>query len=53
MTMNRNQYPCVEFDLDKLAANLAALVERAMDSAHRGRGRRQGCVVAAGDRARL
>ena len=23
MTMNRNQYPCVEFDLDKLAANLA------------------------------
>ena len=32
MTMNRNQYPCVEFDLDKLAANLAALVERCHDS---------------------
>jgi alanine racemase domain-containing protein len=30
--MNRNQYPCVEFDLDKLAANLAALVERCHDS---------------------
>ena len=32
MTMNRNPYPCVEFDLDKLAANLAALVERCHDS---------------------
>ena len=32
MTMNRNQYPCVEFDLDQLAANLAALVERCHDS---------------------
>lgn len=32
MTMNRNQYPCVEFDLDKLAANLTALVERCHDS---------------------
>ena len=32
MTMNRNQYPCVEFDLDKLAANLAALYERCHDS---------------------
>lgn len=32
MTMNRNQYPCVEFDLDKLVANLAALVERCHDS---------------------
>ena len=30
--MNRNQYPCVEFDLDKFAANLAALVERCHDS---------------------
>lgn len=32
MTMNRNQYPCVEFDLDLLAENLAALVERCHDS---------------------
>lgn len=30
MTMNRNLYPCVEFDLDLLAENLAALVERCM-----------------------
>ena len=32
MTMNRNLYPCVEFDLDLLAENLAALVERCHDS---------------------
>ena len=30
--MNRNLYPCVEFDLDLLAENLAALVERCHDS---------------------
>ena len=52
MTMNRNQYPCVEFDLDKLAANLAALVECLMVF-NMPFTFVKGCVVVAGDRARL
>ncbi len=32
MTDLRNQYPCLECDLDKLSENLAALVERCHDS---------------------
>ena len=32
MRNNRNPYPCLECDLDKLAENLAALTERCHDS---------------------
>ena len=32
MQKNRNPYPCLECDLDKLSENLAALIERCHDS---------------------